>query len=97
MSTLLRYFFTLLSITLSTAIFSVHALDDVDTTDGNHDIQLPLTKTTAAELVQLESNGKILAVNEQQKNGLLIFKIKVLHNNGKIKVYKIDPTTGHAP
>lgn len=92
-----RYILLVLSLIFSMTVFSAHLPDDIEAGDGINEIQLPLTKESAAELIRVESNGKILSVDEHKANGKKIFKIKVLHDNGKIKVYKLDPTTGHTP
>ncbi|MFW5426568.1 MAG: PepSY domain-containing protein [Methylophagaceae bacterium] len=60
-------------------------------------IQLPLTKQTAAEIIQLESSGKILSVDKDEADKKVIFLIKVLHDDGKIKIYKLDASTGLPP
>jgi len=64
---------------------------------GNNinEIELPLTRHTAAELAKIETNGKILSVDEESHKDKVIFRIKVLHNNGKVKVHRIDRDTGH--
>lgn len=61
-----------------------------------NEITLPLTQHTAAELAKIETAGKILSVNEETRDNKVIFRIKVLHDNGKVKVHRIDRDTGHA-
>lgn len=65
---------------------------------GNNinEIALPLTKHTAAELAKIETGGKILSVDEKRSGDNVIFRVKVLHNNGKVKVHRINRDTGHA-
>jgi len=60
-------------------------------------VELPLTKQSAAEIIQLKSSGKILSVDNQEKDGEILFLIKVLHTNGKIKIYSLDASTGLPP
>jgi len=55
---------------------------------------LPLTKESAAKQVQNESGGKILSVDDKLEDGVQIFRIKVLHDDGKIKIYQINAATG---
>ncbi len=93
----LRYLFTLFIFTLSVTTFAAHLPDDIEPGDAVNDIQLPLTKESAAELVQIESKGKILSVDKKSDHGKTIFRVKVLHDNGKIKVYSLDSDTGHVP
>tara|TARA_R110000772_G_C13118513_1_gene421553 strand:- start:47 stop:298 length:252 start_codon:yes stop_codon:yes gene_type:complete len=78
-------------------LFAKHLAEDIEPGDGINEIQLPLTKESAAELVRMETNGKILSVEEAPHKDHFIFKIKVLHNDGKIKIYRLDPKTAHQP
>ena len=94
---LLRYLFTIILLTLSAPLFAKYLADDIEPGDGVNEIQLPLTKESAAELIRMESKGKILSVEEAPHKGKFIFKIKVLHDDGKIKIYRLDPQTAHAP
>lgn len=77
----------------------VHADDAIpyEQQPGNiiNEIALPLTKHTAAELAKIETGGKILSVEEQPSGDKLIFRVKVLHDNGKVKVHRIDRDSGH--
>lgn len=71
--------------------------DDIEPGDGINEIQLPLTKQSAAELVRVESQGKVLSVDKVNYRGISVFKVKVLHDNGKIKFYRLNPDTGYPP
>ncbi|MDC9724583.1 MAG: hypothetical protein PSN44_01500 [Gammaproteobacteria bacterium] len=93
----LRYLFTICLLIVSLSVVAAHLPDDIEPGDGVNEIQLPLTKTSAAELIRLETKGQILSVEEKKVKGKTIFRIKVLHNNGKIKMYPLDPSTGHPP
>ena len=93
----LRYLITFLIISLSTSVFSDHLADDIEPGDGTNEIQLPLTKESAAELIRLESEGEVLSVDTRKHKNAIIFRVKVLHDNGKIKFYSLDPKTGHPP
>jgi len=93
----LRYLFTTLLLMLSFSVFSAHLADDIEPGDSVNEIQLPLTESSAAELIRIESKGKILSVDKKDVEEKTIFRIKVLHNNGKIKMYQLDRATGHAP
>ena len=77
----------------------VHADDSVpyEQQPGNNinEIALPLTKHTAAELAKIETGGKVLSVDEQRTDNAWIFRVKVLHDSGKVKVHRIDRDTGH--
>ena len=99
---LLRYFFTLFFITLffitlSFPAFAAHLADDLNPSKHLNTIELPLTKASAAELIHTRSKGKVLSVDKKEVKGKTIFRIKVLHNNGKLKVYRLNPLTGHPP
>lgn len=69
---------------------------DIEPGSSINDITLPLTAHTAAELAQVETGGKILSVEEVEKKDRIIFRVKVLHANGKVKIHRFDGKTGHA-
>lgn len=94
---LTRFLLTVIALVLPLSSYANLLADDIEPGDGVNEIQLPLTKKSAAELIQLEHNGKILSVDKQQLNGQAVFKIKVLHSGGKIKHYLLDPNTAHPP
>ena len=58
------------------------------------DTTLPLTKESAAEHIQQQSGGKVLSVDPKQDGDKQLFRVKVLHDDGKIKVYQLDAETG---
>ncbi len=74
---------------------ATHLPDDVEPGDSVNEIQLPLTQESAAELIRIETHGKVLSVAESHEKKLKIFKIKVLHKNGLIKHYRLNANTGH--
>jgi uncharacterized membrane protein YkoI len=84
----LRLFFTLF-ILLGTSAYAAQSPDG--------EVQLPLTKQSAAEIIQHKSKGKILSVDKDEVGKKNIFLIKVIHDDGKIKVYKLDASTGLPP
>jgi len=92
-----RYLIILLLFSFSLPVNSAQLPDDIEPGDSVNDIQLPLTKQSAAELIRVEYQGKVLSVNESQHKGKDMFRIKVLHDDGKVKYYKLDPQTGYAP
>lgn len=53
-----------------------------------------LTKETAAEQVQKDTGGKVLSVDEKKDADQTLYKVKVLHDDGMIKVYQLDAATG---
>lgn len=61
-----------------------------------NEIRLPLTRHTAAELAKVETQGQVLSVEEDWQDNRVIFRVKVLHNSGKVKVHRFDRNTGHA-
>mgnify|MGYP000238057835 CR=1 FL=1 len=94
----IQHFLIIFSLfTLPLAVNSAQLPDDIEPGDGVNEIQLPLTKQSAAELIRVESQGKVLSVNKNQYKGKSVFRIKVLHDDGKIKFYRLDPITGYAP
>lgn len=85
---------------LTATFFSPIIMADVvpyEQEPGNsiNEIELPLTRGTAAELVKIETGGKILSVEEELHKNNVIYRVKVLHNNGKVKSHRIDRDTGH--
>jgi len=82
--------------------YSQHLADDTDPGDPVNDIELPLTAETAAELIAIETGGKILSSKEVDLGtatpGTLYFRVKVLlDKKGIIKIYLLDAHTGHKP
>lgn len=94
--------FTFRYLLLICMLFSLPALADesipYEQQPGNsiNEIALPLTKNTAAELAKVETGGKILSVDEERRGEAVVFRVKVLHDNGKVKVHRIDRDTGHS-
>ena len=66
-----------------------------DANTSHHEIVLPLTANSVAELARKKTGGKVLSVKEETLADRLIFHVKVLHNNGKVKIYRVDSNTGH--
>ncbi|OUR63669.1 hypothetical protein A9Q79_10060 [Methylophaga sp. 42_25_T18] len=92
-----RYLIPLSLLVLSLAVNSAQLPDDIEPGDSVNEIQLPLTKQSAAELIRVEYQGKVLSVDKNKFKGKTIFRVKVLHDNGKIRFYRLDPLTGYAP
>lgn len=92
-----QYLLIVSLLTFSASSFSARLADDIEPGDNINEIQLPLTKTSAAELIRLESKGKVLSVEEKRISDITLFRVKVLHKNGKIKIYSLDKATGHPP
>lgn len=92
-----RYLIILILFSFSLPVNSARIPDDIEPGDAVNEIQLPLTKQSAAELIRVEYQGKVLSVNESQHKGKDVLRIKLLHDDGKVKYYKLDPQTGYAP
>lgn len=71
-----------------------HLPDDAEPGTSVNEIQLPLTENTAAELAHIETGGQILSVHEERYFEHNVFRVKVLHNDGKVKTYRIELETG---
>ena len=82
---LIRYFFLSIILILAWPSFA------------NDDVELPLTKDSAAHLIQQKTGGRVLSVDTDSKNGKTLYHIKVLHESGKIKIYNLDAQTGKKP
>jgi hypothetical protein len=94
---LIRHLITVIALALPLFTYAAYLADDIEPGDGTNEIQLPLTKKTAAELIHLEKKGQILSVDTQKFKGKIVFKIKVLQTGGIIRHYLLDPITGHPP
>ena len=80
--------------------YSQHLADGINPGDPINEIELPLTAETAAELIAVETGGKILSSTEiylgATASGTLHFRVKVLlDKKGIIKIYLLDAQTGH--
>lgn len=67
---------------------------DIEVGSSVNDIPLPLTPKTAAELAQVETGGQVLSVDQENYQNHIIFRVKVLHQDGKVKTYRLDRNTG---
>ncbi|WP_438971587.1 PepSY domain-containing protein [Methylophaga sp.] len=94
---MLKYSFLLATLLLSVSVMAGKSVP-YEHLPGNsiNEIELPLNRHTAAELAKIETEGKILSVDEEIRDNETVFRIKVLHNNGKVKVHRIHRDTGHA-
>ena len=72
----IRYLFIILMMTLSTAVSANHLPDDIEPGDVVNDIQLPLTKKSAAELAHIETGGKVMSIEQKTKTWPSIFQCK---------------------
>jgi hypothetical protein len=50
---LLRYLFIFMILSLSAPLFAKYLADDIEPGDGVNEIQLPLSKESAAELIRM--------------------------------------------
>ncbi|SFK40699.1 PepSY domain-containing protein [Methylophaga sulfidovorans] len=90
----------LLLLLLTNLSFSALADDNLpyEQEPGNNinEITLPLSDHTAAELAKVETGGKVLSVDEEHYGNKIIFRVKVLHNDGKVKIHRFDRDSGHS-
>lgn len=90
----------LLLLLLTNLNFSALADDNLpyEQEPGNNinEITLPLSDHTAAELAKVETGGKVLSVDEEHYGNKIIFRVKVLHNDGKVKIHRFDRDSGHS-
>lgn len=85
----------LLSLTLPFIVGADHLPDDVEAGTSVNDIPLPLTEKTAAELALVENGGKVLSVRSERYENHETFRVKMLHDDGKVKTYHLDRETGY--
>ncbi|WP_266275759.1 PepSY domain-containing protein [Methylophaga sp. OBS3] len=92
----MRLLHTLLILTMLAPMPSIakHLPDDAEPGTSVNDIALPLTKNTAAELARVETGGRVLSVQEELYYDHNVYRVKVLHVDGKVKTYRIDRDTG---
>jgi uncharacterized membrane protein YkoI len=55
---------------------------------------LPLDKTSAAKMARTQTNGQVLSVTKESDHGLIYFRVKVLHKDGKVKNYRYEQQSG---
>ncbi len=53
-----------------------------------------LSLDKAAKKIRKQTGGKILSAKKTKKGNRIIYKIKVLLPNGKVKVFSVDPDKG---
>lgn len=75
-------------------LIAKHLPEDAEPGTSVNDIPLPLTRNTAAELARVETGGRVLSVQEEDYYEHNVFRVKVLHEDGKVKTYRIDRDTG---
>lgn len=75
-------------------LIAQHLPEDAEPGTSVNDIPLPLTRNTAAELARVETGGRVLSVQDEKYYDHNVFRVKVLHQDGKVKTYRIDRDTG---
>lgn len=90
---LFRYLF-LISCLFSMPTMAETAPESGVSADYVNNIALPLTKETAAELAKTETGGRVLSVQEETQEEIELFRVKVLHDNGTVRTYRIERVTG---
>jgi len=89
------WYLILVMLTLPLSGYTDHLPPEAEAGTSINDIALPLTKKTAAELAQVETGGRVLSVDQEQYQNHTIFRVKVLHQDGKVKTYRLDRQTGY--
>ena len=61
-------------------------------------ISLPLSAFLLRQnnLMAVELRDKVLSVDEEHYGNKIIFRVKVLHNDGKVKIHRFDRDSGHS-
>lgn len=92
----MKFFWYLLLLMLALPLISYSGTfpPDIEVGSSVNEISLPLTKKTAAELAQVETGGKVLSVDQEHYQDHIVFRVKVLHQDGKVKTYRLDQNTG---
>lgn len=89
------WYLLIMLFTLPLSGYTDHLPPEAEAGSSINDIALPLTKKTAAELAQVESGGRVLSVDQEEYQNHTIFRVKVLHQDGKVKTYRLDRETGY--
>lgn len=92
---MLKCRYLLLSLLLTAPVQADHLPIDIEPGSSVNEIALPLNEKTAAELAQVETGGKVLSVDQEHSNSHVYFRVKVLHQDGMVKIHRIDRDTGH--
>jgi len=50
--------------------------------------------STAARIVERRTGGKVLSVNRQEKKGRVVYRVKVLLPEGRVRTMTVDGETG---
>lgn len=90
---LFRYLFLIFCL-FSMPTMAESASESGVSADYVNNIALPLTKETAAELAKTETGGRVLSVHKETQEKIDLFRIKVLHDNGTVRTYRIERDTG---
>ena len=53
-----------------------------------------ISKQDAASIAQSRFNGRVIAVKPEEQKGTLIYRVKVLDNNGGMHIVVIDGQSG---
>lgn len=56
--------------------------------------QAPVSLDAAATMVRRISGGRIVGADAMDDNGKVVYRIKVLLPEGRVRVYLVDPNTG---
>lgn len=54
----------------------------------------PVSLDAAATMVRRISGGRVVGADSMDDNGKLVYRIKVLLPEGRVRVYLVDPNTG---
>jgi len=84
-------FAILIAISTSMAML---VLNDIHGSATVYAQQAPISLDAAATMVRRLSGGRIVGADAMDDNGKVVYRIKVLLPEGRVRVYLVDPNTG---
>lgn len=54
----------------------------------------PMSEDAAVAMVREQTEGKVVRVTRDQKSGSLVYRIRVLSPDGRLREYRVDAATG---
>lgn len=87
-----RTFATVIAVVVSMAALMSHDVSAWSATAYAQ--QAPVSLDAAATMVRRISGGRIVGADSMDDNGKVVYRIKVLLPEGRVRVYLVDPNTG---
>ena len=69
-------------------------VSELNANHAEHQFVLPLTQESAAEFIRSKTGGKVLSVDRDAVPDETFFRVKVISEQGRVKIYRVDSSTG---